>query len=185
MIRSASPEDVPFITDIYNYYISESIATFEEKVVTESQMAQRIANVTDAGLPWIVAQQQEREQQTIIGYAYASPFKSRSAYRFSIEVSVYLSPKLTRSTRGSKNGSGWGTKLYTDLFEKVKALPVHSIIGGISLPNAASVALHEKMGMQQVAHFKEVGFKFNQWIDVGYWQLVLSDSEVKPSHSIE
>lgn len=174
MIRSASSEDVPFITDIYNHYVSESIATFEEKVLTESQMAQRIAAVTDAELPWLVAQPQE--QQSIIGYAYASPFKSRSAYRFSVEVSVYLSPNLSRSA--SKDGSGWGTKLYTELFAKVKTLPVHSIIGGISLPNAASVALHEKMGMQQVAHFKQVGFKFNQWIDVGYWQLVLSNTAI-------
>ena len=101
----------------------------------------------------------------MVGYAYATKWKERSAYRFSAEVSVYLSNQV--------QGRGLGASLYETLFSKLKEGGINTVIGGITLPNPASVALHEKMGMKKVAHFENVGFKFNQWQDVGYWQLSL------------
>ncbi|THB81271.1 MAG: N-acetyltransferase [Desulfobacteraceae bacterium] len=161
MIRKATASDSDIIADIYNYYIEHSIATFEQEAVAPAEMADRIQKVFDAGLPWLVAE----SNGSITGYAYASPWKSRAAYRFSVESTVYLCH--------THSGQGLGSKLYEALFNELKPLDVRTVIGGIALPNPSSIALHEKFGMKQVAHFKAVGFKFNQWIDVGYWQVVL------------
>jgi len=120
-------------------------------------------HVQGAGLPWLVAV----EEGAVVGYAYATKWKERSAYRFSVEVSVYLS--------NQSHGRGLGAKLYETLFSTLKEGGIHAVMGGITLPNLASVALHEKMGMKKVAHFEKVGFKFDQWHDVGYWQLSLDN----------
>ncbi|HEV8248126.1 MAG TPA: GNAT family N-acetyltransferase, partial [Polyangiaceae bacterium] len=98
----------------------------------------------------------------IVGYAYATRWRTRPAYRFSTEITVYLDPECRRL--------GIGSRLYEELLAKLQARGVHAAMAGIALPNEASVALHEKFGFSKVAHFKEVGFKFNTWIDVGYWQ---------------
>ncbi|HEV7431928.1 MAG TPA: GNAT family N-acetyltransferase, partial [Steroidobacteraceae bacterium] len=95
---------------------------------------------------------------------YASRWKGRCAYRYSVESTVYLEPLAV--------GQGLGTALYSALFARLQELGCHVVIGGIALPNAASVALHEKFGMRQVAHFAQVGNKFGRWVDVGYWQWV-------------
>jgi len=154
-VRRAEEGDAAAITAIYNHYVEGSIATFEETPVTAVEIVRRM-NTTRTG--WWVA---EREGQ-LLGYAYADDFKSRSAYRYSLEVSVYL--------HHDSHGAGAGTALYERLFEEMRADGYHLAIAGISLPNAASVALHEKFGMEKVAHFYEVGFKLGKWIDVGYWQ---------------
>jgi len=159
MIRTVSDKDVNLITEIYNYYIAETVITFEEEPVTVEIMLARIAKIKADGLPWLVA---EDETGNVIGYAYATKWRERFAYRFSVEVTVYLS--------ATHSGQGIGTELYQALFTALKGRSIHSVIGGITLPNPASIALHEKFGMQQVAHFKEVGFKFGQWLDTGYWQ---------------
>ncbi len=99
------------------------------------------------------------------GYAYASEWKSRCAYRYSVETTVYLHPDA--------RGKGIGTLLYQELIRKLSKLELHAAIGGIALPNDASVALHEKIGFKKAAHFKQVGYKFNKWVDVGYWELIL------------
>jgi phosphinothricin acetyltransferase len=103
----------------------------------------------------------------VVGYAYAGEWKSRCSYRYSVESSVYLKHGLS--------GEGIGSKLYTELFKLLETTDVHAIIGGIALPNEASVALHEKFGFEKIAHFKEVGYKFEQWVDVGYWEKILSN----------
>ncbi|WP_223669565.1 arsinothricin resistance N-acetyltransferase ArsN1 family B [Kangiella shandongensis] len=162
MIRNASPEDASIIANIYNYYIQNTIVTFETEQVPPSDIAARIQDTIQQGLPYLVYE----ENGHIIGYAYASKWKGRCAYRFSVEVSVYLSHRSL--------SKGLGTELYRKLFTKLQNSGYHAAMGGISLPNPASIALHEKMGMEQVAHFKEVGFKFNKWVDVGYWQKVLN-----------
>ncbi len=97
--------------------------------------------------------------------AYAVLWKARSAYRFSVEITVYVAPGMA--------GRGIGSMLYSHLFAALQPLGVHAVIGGIALPNEASIALHEKFGMEKVAHFQQVGFKFNRWIDVGYWERIL------------
>lgn len=159
MIRNALLSDAKAIANIYNFYVLDTIVTFEENIVAAEEMSERILATQALALPWLVA---KNELGDLVGYAYASKWKERSAYRFSVEVSVYLS-------KNSKK-QGWGSKLYQALFAALKENDIHTVIGGISLPNSASVALHEKFGLQKVAHFKDIGFKFNKWVDVGYWQ---------------
>ena len=112
-------------------------------------------------MPWLVAVIDE----AVVGYAYATKWKERSAYRFSVESTIYLA--------NGTEGKGVGSVLYQALFNKLKLKGINNVIGGIALPNPASVGLHEKMGMEKVAHFSKVGFKFDEWLDVGYWQLKL------------
>jgi L-amino acid N-acyltransferase YncA len=161
MIRTAIASDADSIARIYNHYILNTIITFEEQAVSASEIVELITEVTSASLPWLVA---EHDGQ-IMGYAYASKWKGRCAYRFSVEITVYLDPNSV--------GKGYGTKLYEQLFASLRECGMHVVIGGIALPNTASIALHEKLGLRKVAHFSEVGFKFNKWIDVGYWQAML------------
>jgi L-amino acid N-acyltransferase YncA len=161
MIRTAIASDAHALADIYNNYILETIVTFEEQPVSPTDIAERIAEVATVPLPWLVYE----HEGAIVGYAYASKWKGRCAYRFSVETTVYLAP--------GSIGKGIGTALYQALLMHLKGLGLHVAIGGIALPNAASVALHEKLGFSKVAQFSEVGFKFGRWIDVGYWQLTL------------
>ena len=160
-VRTGEPGDAPAIADIYNHYVRTSIVTFEEEPVTAAEIARRIAEVQSAPLPWLVADR----HGGVIGYAYATGWKNRTAYRFSVEVTAYVAPEC--------ECCGIGSLLYSQLLPILQALGVHAAIGGIALPNEASVALHEKFGFRKVAQFQEVGFKFNGWIDVGYWQRTL------------
>ncbi|HEX7025861.1 MAG TPA: arsinothricin resistance N-acetyltransferase ArsN1 family B [Gammaproteobacteria bacterium] len=162
MIRSAEPDDIKAIAAIYNYYITDTVVSFEETPVAVDEMKVRVNKVLLAGFPWLVAV----EGGDVIGYAYACQWNTRTAYKYSAEVSVYLSRAHV--------SKGWGTRLYDKLFEELKSGSVHTVIGGVALPNPASVALHEKFGMEKVAHYKEVGYKFGRWIDVGYWQKKIS-----------
>lgn len=158
MIRDAVAADAARIAEIYNHYVLHTIVTFEEETIGADEMAKRMDEVRAASLPWLVAEAAGR----VAGFAYASKWKGRCGYRFSTEVTVYLDHDA--------GGRGLGSTLYGDLFPMLVDRGVHAAMGGIALPNRASVALHEKFGMQKVAHFKEVGFKFGTWIDVGYWQ---------------
>lgn len=161
VIRTATASDAGSIARIYNLYVLNTAITFEEQAVSAQEMAGRIAEVDSAGLPWLVAEQ----DGNVIGYAYASKWKVRFAYRFSVEITVYLDPDFV--------GKEYGTSLYEHLFASLRERGMHVVIGVIALPNPASVALHEKFGLKKVAHFSEVGFKFGKWIDVGYWQITL------------
>jgi phosphinothricin acetyltransferase len=156
--RLATPADSAGVAAVYNPYVLGSTVTFEEEEVGPEEMASRLAVVAAADLPWLVAEGPEG----IVGYAYASRWKGRSGYRHSVETSVYLAPHAT--------GRGLGRRLYEDLYDRLRARRLHAVMAGIALPNAASVALHERMGLRQVALFREVGLKFGRWIDVGYWQ---------------
>ncbi len=162
MIRKVKLSDAESIAEIYNHYIHNTIVTFEEEAISSDEMQGRISESNSFDLPWFVAQ----ENESILGYAYASKWKGRCAYRFSVEVTVYLSPQAV--------SKGLGTELYQQLFASLKEKSIHVAMGGISLPNQASIALHEKFGMEKVAHFKQVGYKFGEWIDVGYWQVILT-----------
>jgi L-amino acid N-acyltransferase YncA len=161
MIRVATFTDAAAVADLYNHYVIETVATFEEVPIPATEMARRIEDVRSASLPWLVAEEGSR----IVGYAYAAPWRTRSAYRYSAEITVYVGPEHAKR--------GIGSNLYAQLFPLLQARPIHALMGGIALPNEASIALHEKFGLRKVAHFEEVGFKFNRWIDVGYWQRTL------------
>jgi L-amino acid N-acyltransferase YncA len=160
MIRSAIPADGAAMADIYNHYILNSAITFEEERIATEQMQERLGQV-QRHHPWLVYE----DDGSIVGYAYASNWKSRRSYRRSVESTIYL--------HKDKMGKGFGTHLYAGLIELLKLAGFHAVIGGIALPNEGSVGLHEKLGFAKVAHFKEVGWKFERWIDVGYWELML------------
>jgi len=160
-IRDATPEDAEQIASIYNHFILTSTITFEEETVTAAEMARRVVEVQSGSLPWLVA---TRGGQ-ITGFAYATKWKVRAAYRHSTEITVYV--------RDGLGNSGIGSRLYARLIDTLRACGMHAVIGGVALPNEASLRLHRKLGFEQVAHFKQVGFKFGQWIDVTYWQRVL------------
>ena len=161
MIRSATSADATAIAAIYNYYVLNTSVTFEEEAVSTEQMAERIGQVKADGLPWLVLEQNGE----VLGYAYATKWRVRSAYRFSVESTVYVKEGVT--------AKGLGSQLYQQLLADLKALGLHLVIGGITLPNEQSVALHEKFGFEKCGHFQQVGFKFEQWRDVGYWQKLL------------
>jgi L-amino acid N-acyltransferase YncA len=130
-------------------------------------MAARISDVQGLGLPWLVAEPAELqygEAAGIAGYAYATRWKTRAAYQHSVEITVYADKEF--------QGRGLGTGLYAALFERLQAAGKHAAVGGICLPNAASVGLHEKMGMVKIGHFREIGYKAGQWLDVGYWEKI-------------
>lgn len=158
-LREATAGDAAAIAAIYNHYVESTVISFEEAPVTADTMAARIAEVQQGELPWLVALVDGK----VAGYAYATRWRVRAAYRFSVESSVYVDKDSARL--------GLDTRLYTALIERLRLAGRHLVIGGIALPNDASVALHEKMGYKKVAHFSEVGLKFGRWVDVGYWEL--------------
>jgi L-amino acid N-acyltransferase YncA len=160
-IRAALDADAAALARIYNYYVMNTCATFEIEAVDTGDMAERLARTCSRGLPWLVAD----EGGTVRGYAYAAPWKSREAYRHTVESTVYLDPEST--------SHGLGTRLYGRLVEELRKCPVHAVIAGISLPNDASIRLHERLGFKSTGCLREVGRKQDRWVDVGYWELVL------------
>lgn len=161
MIRDVVPGDAWYIRRIYNYYITQTTITFEETPVSEAEIQTRIRTITTIPLPWLVWS----EQDQVVGYAYARPWQTRSAYRYTVESSVYVEQTW--------QGQGIGRQLYQTLLERLSDLGIHTIVGSIALPNPSSIALHDKLGFFSAGRFKQVGFKFNQWIDVEYWQRLL------------
>jgi L-amino acid N-acyltransferase YncA len=157
MIRAVDTSDAPEICEIYNHYIENSTITFEEECVPSAKMEQRILKTTKI-LPWIVY----CEGDLLLGYAYAAPWRVRSAYRYSVESTVYI--------HKDARGRGIGKKLYKALLEELGKRDTHSVIAGITLPNDASIRLHESLGFKKCAVFTEVGRKMENWLDVGYWE---------------
>jgi len=160
VIRPATTADAPRIAEIYNRHVRETVVTFEEQPVADAEMARRIAETT-VSYPWLVSE----IDGSMVGYAYASSWKRRSAYRFAVESTIYLAPEF--------HGRGLGSELYRALIAEMRACGFHCAIGGISLPNPASIALHEKLGYKHIGQFREVGWKFGKWVDVGHWELLL------------
>jgi L-amino acid N-acyltransferase YncA len=158
MIRKVEIRDAEEITAIYNYYIENTTITFEEESVSVEEMAARIESISSI-YPYFVVE----DNGIVVGYAYATQWKARSAYRFSAEVTIYLHHEL--------KGKGIGSTLFHALVEEMRKTDLHVLVGGIALPNEASIALHEKFGFKKIAQFEEIGFKFGKWIDVGYWEL--------------
>lgn len=161
MIRPATPDDATALASIYNPYITDTVITFEEEPVSPEEMAGRIRKVSKA-YPWIVWE----EEGQVLGYAYASSWRTRHAYRFAVETTVYVDLAHQRK--------GIGEKLYRELVVAMREHGFHSALGCLALPNEPSVGLHEKLGFIKVAHMKEAGWKFNRWVDVGFWEMMLS-----------
>lgn len=163
LIRHATPADVPAITAIYNHAILNTIASFWYEPRPEEELAREVAASDEASYPWLVAERDGPGGQQVVGTAWSKRWNPRTAYDITCEVSVYIADDA--------KGQGVGRALYTDLFARLRAIGYRHIIGGISLPNEASVRLHESMGMKRVALFPGIGEKFGKAIDVGYWQV--------------
>ena len=156
-IRKVKLKDAEQVAEVYNYYIQNTHHTFETEPLAAAEMEKRIKKVTE-DYPFLVAESGGK----IVGYAYATQFKLRQAYKYSTEVSIYVKNDVKQK--------GIGTQLYKTLFKELEDTPTHAIVAGISLPNDASVKFHEKLGFEKVGHFREVGYKLGRWIDVGYWE---------------
>lgn len=156
-IRSARTEDAAELVAIYAPYVEKTAITFETEVPTVEAFASRIEKTLEK-FPYLVAV----EEGKVVGYAYASTYYARAAYDWTVELSVYVS----REARGK----GIGSLLYDALEEELTARGFKNFLACIALPNPASLALHKKRGYEQVAHFKNVGYKFDTWHDIVWLQ---------------
>ena len=160
-IRETVVSDLPYIRDIYNYYIGNTVITFEQDLWDDSAVAHKFDMITSARYPFYSCY----DGDELVGYYYLSSWNFRSAYDTTAEVTVYLSPSYT--------GRGYGRALYEHLLSTIDRKRFHCLIGCITIPNEASVALHESFGFEKVSFFREVGYKHDQWCGVGHWQLIL------------
>jgi len=161
-VRSASLDDADAITEIYSHHVLHGIATFEEIAPDVDDMAGRMSKVIERGLPWLVAEKDGK----VLGYAYAGPFHLRSAYRFTVEDSIYLAP--------SAFGRGVGSLLLAELIERCRKagmIQMMAVIGDSQ--NMGSISLHRKFGFSDMGIARNIGFKFGKWVDVVYMQLEL------------
>ena len=162
-IAQASLSDAADVCRIYSPYVFESPASFELEPPSTDEMASRIESSL-AKHAWLVA----RDDDAVVGYAYGTTARSRAAYRFTVEVSVYLDQ--------ARRGQGMGTLLMNELLSVLKRRGYVTAIAGITLPNDGSVRLFERLGFEPVGVYKNIGFKFGRWHDVGWWQRLLADS---------
>jgi phosphinothricin acetyltransferase len=163
-IRYVRKEDCTDICNIYNYYVENTIISFEEQKISEKEMEGRISDITKS-YPWIVYELDGE----VVGYAYVNKWKERSAYRFTAEDTIYV--------QNGRTGQGIGRALLGSLLEIVEEQNIRVLMSVIALPNEKSVRLHEGHGFKKVAHFTKVGYKNREWIDVGYWELQIEKNQ--------
>jgi phosphinothricin acetyltransferase len=159
-LRLARPEDAAGILGIYAPYCESSTVSFEIVSPTIDQMRERIVRIT-ARFPWLICE----IDGEAAGYVYASQHRERAAYRWAVDVAVYV------ATTHQRRGLGRG--LYTALFSMLRQMNYFKAFAGITLPNDGSVGLHETVGFRQIAVYEGVGYKAGRWLDVGWWELAL------------
>jgi phosphinothricin acetyltransferase len=167
-LRGATPDDAAALAALYAPYVSGTAVSFETDSPDAGAMRERIEAGGDL-YTWIVAL---GDDGAPIGYAYAAPFRTRPAYRFAVETTVYV--------RADACGRGVGRALYAPLLETLVARGFTQAIAAITLPNAASVRLHEGLGFTQAGIYRQVGWKLGAWHDVGLWQRPLAPAGVPP-----
>lgn len=155
-VRESAPRDFAALAEIYNYYVRNSVATFALDPVAPQDFSAQ----SSPDQPWMVLARGEK----LLGYAHAKAFKERGGYRHTLECGIYLHPDELRR--------GYGRSLYAALMAHARVQAAHCLIAGISLPNPASVRLHESLGFSKAGHLAQVGRKFGRWIDVGYWHKI-------------
>lgn len=171
-IRIAGPADAEAIAAIYRPYVEDTRISFEDHAPDAAEMSRRIGGDGKGLHPWVVAEENDR----ILGYAATSPFRTRSAYRFCVETGIYLAPDAC--------GRGIGRELLNYLLDLLQRQGFVSAIGAIALPNDPSVKLHEALGFAHSGTYRQVGFKFGEWIDVGLWQKDLAPRSGGPAEPI-
>jgi phosphinothricin acetyltransferase len=160
-IRSADPDrDAAACVAIYAPFVESGATSFEEAPPDPTSFAERIRQI-QATYPWLVVE----HEGAVVGYAYACPHRARPAYRWAVETSVYVVP--------GEQGNGHGRALYAELTDRLRRQRFHVACAGITLPNPASVALHEVVGFVPVGTYRRIGWKDGAWRDVGWWQLEL------------
>jgi L-amino acid N-acyltransferase YncA len=160
-IRPAREDDIVHVREIYNHYVTNSMVTFDEKRWTIAQWREKYAHLTKLGMPFLVAQSPSGQ---ILGYAYVAPWKSKTAYRYTVEDTIYLGQAAA--------GKGLGRALLEALIAASQEAGIREIVAAISDRGAeASIALHEKLGFVEVGRMGKVGFKFGRWLGVVYLQL--------------
>ncbi|MDN3656378.1 N-acetyltransferase family protein [Ferruginibacter paludis] len=160
-IQTATEEDIPALLEIYNDIIIHTTAVWHEEPHTLAMREEWFAIKKEQGFPVFTA----KENGVVIGFSTIGPFRPWFGYRFTVENSVYVA--------GKSRGKGVAKLLMPPLIEAAKQLGLHAIVAGIEATNEASIALHEKFGFVEVAHFKEVGFKFNRWMDLKFLELII------------
>jgi L-amino acid N-acyltransferase YncA len=166
-IRPATIDDAAAVADIYAPYCEGSAVSFEQVAPNTGQMQQRIAGVV-AHRPWIVLD----DGGLVAGYAYAAPHNDRWAYRWSVNTAIYIG--------GHHQRRGAGRALYTTLFDLLRRLGYYRAVAGITVPNAASVGLHQAMGFELVGVYRDIGYKLGAWRDVAWFEAVIQPVPVEP-----
>jgi len=167
-IRFARPEDAGAVAAIYAPFCESTAASFETVAPTAEQMAERIARILPQ-YPWLVCDVDGQ----VAGYVYACGHRERAAYGWAVEVTAYLGAPYRRR--------GIGRALYTSLFAILRRQGYYKAFAGITLPNAASVGLHEAMGFKPIGVYRGAGYKLGRWLDVGWWQMALQPERTDPS----
>ena len=167
-VRDADPRaDAGAVADIYGAAVSGSIATFEVEPPAPAEMARRMARILER-TPWLVAEL----DGVVAGYAYAGPHHERAGYRWSVNISAYV--------RDGQRGRGVGRALYATLIPRLRAQGFANVYAGIALPNPASVALHEGLGMERVGIYRRVGWKLGDWRDVAWYGMRIGEPPLAP-----
>ena len=169
--RIAGVDDAAAIADIYAPYVRDTIISFETEAPDAHEIVQRMARL-GRNYPWLAASSGGR----LVGYAYACENRSRLAYRWSVDAAIYLD--------AAAQGRGIGRALYQRMFDLLRAQGYVNAFAGISLPNSASVGLHEAMGFTLIGIHRQVGYKLGAWRDVGWWQLALRDAPENPPEPV-
>ncbi len=170
-IRLACESDAEFLASIYSPFVEDTAISFETTAPGRDEMLRRLVTTT-AVYPWLVCELNGK----VAGYAYATQHRVRDAYRWSVDTSAYIEPAHHRR--------GIGRGLYASLFEVLRAQGFFNAYAGITLPNAASVGLHEAVGFQHLGVYERVGHKLGAWHDVGWWQLVLQAHAQNPAEPL-
>ena len=168
-IRASTEQDLPAITAIYAHHVLSGTATFETTAPSQDEMAARRADVLGKGLPYLVAEEDDR----VLGFAYCQWFKPRPAYRFSAEDSIYLHPDAS--------GKGLGRRLLAELAAQAEAAGIRKLMAVIGdSANAASIAVHRSIGFEPVGVFKSCGWKFGKWLDIVLMEKTLGEGDATP-----
>ena len=163
-IRPATADDVAAITAIYGHHVLNGTGTFEEVPPTPADMAERLAKVLDAGAPWLVSE----DDSGIMGFAYAAQFRDRSAYRYAAEDSIYIRP--------DKIGQGAGAALLESLIDAARAFGFRELLAVIGdSENHGSIGLHRRFGFTDAGVLRNIGYKFDRWLDVVFMQLSIGN----------
>ena len=173
LVRLAGAQDAAPIAAIYRPYVEQSRISFEESPPDAAEMAWRIRGEARGFYPWFVA---EEEDGALLGFASSTPFRTRPAYRWTVETGIYLAPEA--------RGRGVGTALLSPLIEMLTRQGYVAAIAAITLPNDGSVRLHEKLGFFRTGTYRQVGYKMGEWLDVGLWEKGLAPRTREPVEAL-